>query len=70
MENFFSFKIKLKRVCLGILIGIFLCFLAGLIYYYFVIYRPFQEKKKNLLRMNEFEKQFYEKKGLPLPKDF
>ena len=64
-----SNKFSWKRVGLGFLAGIFILFLGCLVYYYFAVYRPEQELLRAHNRFLEYERQFYERKGLPLPQD-
>ncbi|MDP3014808.1 MAG: hypothetical protein Q8N28_00045 [bacterium] len=68
MKYTFSFKdFSWKRVGLGILIGMGIFFLILLSIWYFVDYRPIQELLKESKRMDEAAREYYAKKGLPLP---
>ena len=68
MKFTLSFKdFSWKRTGITLLIGILIIALGISIYYYFAFYLPRQEKLNELKRRNELVKDFYAKKGLPLP---
>ena len=62
-----SYQISWKRVGLGVLIGMAIFFFILFLGWYFIGYQPQQELLERSRKADEFHREFYTQKGLPLP---
>ncbi len=69
IEDFLSFDINFQRICFMVAIGFFLLAIVIFAFWSAFVYLPLQQGTQESRRINEFVKEFYERKGLPLPAD-
>ncbi len=67
MEDFFSFDLNFKRICFAVVVGFFMIALLCFVLWSIFIYFPYQQMIKQAKESNELAKEFYAKKGLPVP---
>ncbi|TRZ64740.1 MAG: hypothetical protein D4Q79_00940 [Spirochaetia bacterium] len=67
MDDFFSFDLNFKRICFAVMVGFFIIAFSCFVLWSICIYLPRLERIKEAKESNEFVKEFYAKKGLPVP---
>jgi|GEM_PF-2718102 len=69
MDDLFSFDVNFQRICLMTFLGFFIisvfCFVVWSVYFYL----PKQQRIKEAQNLNTFAKEFYTRKGLPVPEN-
>ncbi len=69
MDDLFSFDVNFQRIILMIVVGIFIIAFLSFTFWSIYIYFPMQEKIKEAKKTNDFAKEFYTRKGLPVPEN-
>jgi len=69
MDDFFSFDLSFKRICFSVVIGFFIIAFSFFVVWSILIYFPRMERIKEVKESNALVKEFYIKKGLPIPEN-
>lgn len=67
MDDFFSFDLNFKRICFSVVVGFFIIALSIFAAWSILIYLPKLERIKQVKESDALIREFYEKKGLPVP---